>query len=503
MSFARKIGMIIAAVFVLATAVALLYFVPPEAFWVALGLGLAMVVYYILVLIIRKQNVREKYPKRWHSLFSLVSYFFILTIVFVVLFSFVVSSAMELVMMISIVFILVMNLMTVPLAIIHRFRESRMLEKELTEFPPVSIIVPAYNEEKVIQRTLENLVEAYYPNKEIIVVDDGSSDDTYKIASKFTGKGVKGIHRENGGKFAALNVGLCYAQGDIVVTVDADTLVARTSLVEIVKSFTDPDVGGVAGNLKVFNRNSFITRIQALEYLTQLEIVRRAFDNFGTVTVAPGAFSAFRKIAVAEAGNYDNDRLLEDFDLTIKLQKAHRILCGDSDAVAYTEAPETWRDVFKQRLGWYRGDFQNFWKHRDAFFNSKFGYMHSLTLPYMLMSMTLVPLAGIIVVASTILMLMSGEWQIVLGAFGLFTVLQLLVSLLALIIGKDDLKLCLYAPFYILGYKQFLDFVMIKALIDIILGGGQYLKRERVERYGFEEAHKPVRSHTALSGTRS
>jgi len=213
--------MIVAAVFVLAAAVALLYFVPPEAFWVALGLGLAMVVYYVLVLIIRKQNVREKYPKRWHSLFSLISYFFILTIVFVVLFSFVVSSAMELVMMISIVFILVMNLMTVPLAIIHRFRESRLLEKELTEFPTISIIVPAYNEEKVIQRTLENLVEAYYPNKEIIVVDDGSTDGTREYLK--TRKDIIAIFQEkNQGKGAALRRGMEAATGDIVLIQDAD-----------------------------------------------------------------------------------------------------------------------------------------------------------------------------------------------------------------------------------------------------------------------------------------
>ncbi len=490
MEKARKVWIILSALLVLVTAVAILYFVPPESFWVALGLAIAMVGYYVLVLVIRGQSVREKTPKPWHSIFSLFSYFLILSIIFGVLFFYVVSSAMELVLMVAIVFVLVMNLITVPLAIIHKFKEGRTLNTDLKEYPSISVIVPAFNEEKVIARTLENLIEAHYPNKEIIVVDDGSSDSTYEVASRYVNRGVKVIHRENGGKFAALNVGLCYAQGEIVITVDADTLVARTALLEIVKSFTDPDIGGVAGNLKVFNRHKFLTKLQSLEYLTQLEIVRRAFDNFGTVTVAPGAFSAFRKVAVAEAGNYDPDRLLEDFDLTIKLQKAHRFLCGDSDALAYTEAPETFRDVYKQRLGWYRGDFQNFWKHRDVFINSKFGFMHSLTLPYMLISMTLVPLAGIVVIASSIMMLLAGDWQTVLFAFILFAFLQLAVSILAILIGKDDLKLCIYAPFYIVGYKQILDFIMIKALIDIILSGGQYLKRERVQRYGFDETEK-------------
>jgi biofilm PGA synthesis N-glycosyltransferase PgaC len=240
----------------------------------------------------------------------------------------------------------------------------------------------------------------------------------------------------------------------------------------------------VAGNLKVFNRNNILTKLQALEYIVQIQIVRRAFENFGSLTVASGAFSAFRKTALEEAGFYDPDYLLEDFDITIKMLKSHQILHGSNEAICYTEAPETLRDVYHQRLSWFRGDFQNFWKHRDAFFNPRFGIMNKLTFPYMLLSMTLVPFASLIVIVTSVIMLIDGEWMTLVLAFALFAMLQLMLSILAILVADDDLKLALYSPLFIIGYKQFLDFTMIKALIDIIVAGGTYPRRERVTRIG-------------------
>jgi len=461
-----------------------LFFVPPGAFLVALGLAVAIGVFFTLTWVIRGQRVRERYPRRWHNAFSFFSYFFILTIVFSLLYFYAISSVIVILLMVALVFTVVTNFIAVPLAILHWYREHTADSGPLKHYHKISIIVPAYNEEKVLSRTIENLLEAYYPNKEIIIVDDGSEDRTWEVAQKYVQYGIKVVRRVNGGKYAALNTGLTYATGEIVITVDADSLVNRSALVEIVRNFVDLDVGGVAGNLKVLNRNNLITRLQSLEYLTQIEVVRRAFDNFGTVTVAPGAFSAFRRTAMAESGNYDPDRLLEDFDLTIKLQKAHKVLRGNSDAVCYTEAPETISDVYKQRLSWYRGDFQNFWKHRDAFFNTKFGYMQALTFPYMLLAMTFVPLASILVVATSIIMLLNGQGIILLYAFMAFVFLQFLLSVLAIKLGNDDMKLCIYAPFYIIGYKQFLDYIMLKAFFDVLLNRGQYLKRERVQRIG-------------------
>ncbi len=480
----RNVALFAVAILFLAMLLGIFYFMPVEAVWISLGILVVIILYYVVSRLIRGKQVRDKRPSRWQNLASLLIIFLVIFILFVVILRDSVSSILIDILLVSLIFTMMMNFLTVPLAIFHKLKEKKEMLKPAVYKPRVSIIVPAYNEEKVVARTIENLVEADYPDKEIIVVDDGSKDRTYEIAKRYERRGIKVVKRPNGGKFAALNTGIAVSTGEIIITVDADSLISRASLTEIVKGFENPEVAGVAGNLKVFNRNKLITRLQALEYITQIQIVRRAFENFGSLTVASGAFSAFRKTALEEAGFYDADYLLEDFDITIKLLKSHQILHGNNEAVCYTEAPETLRDVYKQRLSWFRGDFQNFWKHRDTFFNPRFGIMHRLTFPYMLLSMTLVPIASIVVIVTSIIMLINGEWLTFVLAFGLFTVLQMLLSIIGILIAEDDMKLIVYSPLFIIGYKQFLDFTMLKALFDIILSGGTYLKRERVSRIG-------------------
>jgi cellulose synthase/poly-beta-1,6-N-acetylglucosamine synthase-like glycosyltransferase len=480
----KNFAMVLVGAVFLVLLTGIFYFMPVESIWIAVGVLLAIVLYHFLSRLIKGRKIREEKPSQWQNLSSLLVIFIIIFVLFVVILRDAVSSILIHILLVSLIFTMMINFLTVPLAIIHKLREKDTPSVTSKYKPRVSIIVPAYNEEKVIVRTIETLVEADYPNKEIIIVDDGSQDNTFAIASKYAGKGVKVIHRPNGGKFAALNTGIAVAMGEIIITVDADSLIARASVAEIVKGFEDPEVAGVAGNLKVFNTNKLITKLQALEYIVQIQIVRRAFENFGSLTVASGAFSAFRKTAIEEIGWYDKDYLLEDFDITIKLLKSHRILHGNNEAVCYTEAPETLRDVYKQRLSWFRGDFQSFWKHRDTFFNPRFGIMHKLTFPYMLISMTLVPVASVVVIITSIIMLVNGEWLTLLMAFGLFTTLQILLSTLGILIAEEDWRLILFSPLFIVGYKQFLDFTMLKALIDVILSGGTYLRRERVSRIG-------------------
>jgi cellulose synthase/poly-beta-1,6-N-acetylglucosamine synthase-like glycosyltransferase len=488
----RNLAMVLVGAAFLVLLTGIFYFMPVESIWIAVGVLLAIVLYHFLSRLIKGRQIREEKPSRWQNLSSLLIIFIVIFVLFVVILRDAVSSILIHILLVSLIFTMMINFLTVPLAIWHKLREKDTPSVTSKYKPRVSIIVPAFNEEKVIVRTIETLIEADYPNKEIIIVDDGSKDNTFAIASKYMGKGVKVVHRPNGGKFAALNTGIAVAMGEIIITVDADSLIARASVAEIVKGFEDPEVAGVAGNLKVFNTNKLITKLQALEYIVQIQIVRRAFENFGSLTVASGAFSAFRKKAIEEAGWYDPDYLLEDFDITIKLLKAHRILHGNNEAVCYTEAPETLRDVYKQRLSWFRGDFQNFWKHRDTFFNPRFGIMHKLTFPYMLISMTLVPVASVVVIITSIIMLINGEWMTLVMAFALFTTLQILLSTLGILIAEEDWRLILFSPLFIIGYKQFLDFTMLKALIDVILSGGTYLRRERVSRIGDTPDLKPA-----------
>ena len=480
----KNIAIFVVAALFLILLMGIFYFMPAESVWIALGALIIIVVFHFLSRLVKGKQIRESKPNPWQNLTSLLVIFTVIFIIFVATLWDVVPSALIYVLLVSLIFTMMINFLTVPLAIFHKLRQTKEVFQPSTYKPRVSIIVPAYNEEKVVARTIETLLEAEYPNKEIIVVDDGSSDNTYSVASEFSRRGVKVVRRPNGGKFAALNTGIAVSSGEIIMTVDADSMIARAAITEMIRGFENPQVAGVAGNLKVFNRNKLLTKLQALEYIVQIQIVRRAFENFGSLTVASGAFSAFRKTALEEAGFYDPDYLLEDFDITIKLLKSHQILHGSNEAVCYTEAPDTLRDVYRQRLSWFRGDFQNFWKHRDAFFNPRFGIMNKLTLPYMLLSMTLVPFASLVVIVTSIVMLIDGEWMTLVMAFALFATLQVLLSILAILVADDDLKLALYSPLFIIGYKQFLDFTMIKALIDIILAGGTYLKRERVTRIG-------------------
>ncbi len=480
----KNIAIFVVAAIFLITILGIFYFMPEEAIWIAGAMLALIVLYHFVSRLIFGRRTRLARTSRWQNLSSLLVIFLIIFVLFVWILRDVVSSFLIDILLVSLIFTMLINFLTVPLAIWHKLRQRREESGPSSYKPRVSIIVPAFNEEKVLARTIETLIEADYPDKEIIIIDDGSQDSTYEVAARYQRPGLKVVKRPNGGKFAALNTGIAISTGEIIVTVDADSLIARASIAELVRGFQNPEVAGVAGNLKVFNRNKLITKLQALEYIVQIQIVRRAFENFGSLTVASGAFSAFRKTALEEAGWYDPDYLLEDFDITIKLLKSHMILHGNNEAVCYTEAPETLRDVYKQRLSWFRGDFQNFWKHRDTFFNPRFGVMHKLTFPYMLISMTLVPVASLVVVVTSILMLMNGDWLTLVLAFCLFTILQILLCVLGILIADDDMKLVVFSPLFIIGYKQFLDFTMLKALIDIILSGGVYMRRERVARIG-------------------
>jgi len=368
----------------------------------------------------------------------------------------------------SLMFTLFYNFLIIPLAIYHKSQEDKPGEPLI--YPSLTILVPAYNEEKCIARTVETLLEAYYPEKkEIIVVDDGSTDRTYEIARSYAWRGVKVLHRPNGGKAAALNYGQLFARGEVVVTVDADSIIGRRALVELVKMFQDLRVNAVCGNVKVLNRTNLLTKCQALEYIISINVVRRALDALGTVTVVPGVLGAFRRRVIRGGGLYDKDTLTEDFDITVKTLKQGSVVQASSHALAYTEAPESLGDLIKQRLRWYRGNFQTLSKHKDAFVNPRFGFLHSLSFPFMLLSIVFIPFADFIVIASAILGILEGAVIQVLLFLSFFILVQFLLSVLSIQLDGEDMKLAIYAPLFVLGYKQFCEFLTIKSIFDVLL----------------------------------
>lgn len=358
------------------------------------------------------------------------------------------------------------TMMFVPLAVYSKYKEDAM--PDLLVYPSISILVPAFNEEKVIARTIEGLLESDYPNKEILVIDDGSKDKTLEIANKYKNK-VKVLHKENGGKASAMNYGLAYAKGEIIIVVDADTIIGRQALKQMVKGFgNDKDVAAVAGNIKVRNRVNWITWIQALEYVAGIEIIRRAFDYFGSITIVPGALGAFRKSVLEGVGSYHKDTLVEDFDATIKVLKSGFVIQGTTRATAYTEAPQTFHDFYKQRKRWYRGNVQVLSRHFETIVNPRYAFLYRIAFPFMIISMIVLPFAGLAVVVTSIIEVINGDGFFVLQMFVLFITLQCFMSALAVRIDREDPRLILFSPFLVLGYKQIVDILLMKSVLEAL-----------------------------------
>ena len=375
-------------------------------------------------------------------------------------------------------------MLMVPLALYSKNREDNLSPAQ--KFPLVSILIPAYNEEKVIRKTIESTLEIDYPKKEIIVIDDGSTDNTLLIAKQFEKNGVKVLHKENSGKATALNYGINYVNGEIIAVLDADTIAGRQSLNEIVKVFeSSSDVGGVAGNIKVRNKTNWLTWCQALEYVSGLQISRRAFDLFGAITIVPGAMGAFKTNILKEAGSYNKDTLVEDFDATIKVLKSGKIVRGTTKSLAFTEAPEKLDQFIKQRKRWYRGNIQVLFKHKNALTNPRFGFLQKIAFPYMILSMVILPITGFFMLGSIILSIIEGDILFVLSSMGFFIILQYMLTALAVRIEKEDPKLILYAIFFIFGFKQIQDALLIRQLLEQLLR--RKAKWTSVTRKGFDE----------------
>ena len=263
--------------------------------------------------------------------------------------------------------------------------------------PQVAVVIPAYNEEKVIVRTIRSVLKSDYPNLRVIVVDDGSLDRTFDVAREAYPKEVEDgrllvLSKPNGGKAEALNLGLDHVEEEIYVGIDADTVIARDAVSKLVRHFADPRVGAVAGNAKVGNRINLWTRWQALEYITSQNFERRAMDLFNVVTVVPGAIGAWRTGAVKKAGRYPVNTVAEDADLSMSLLEDRYKVIYDDHALAFTEAPATARSLMRQRFRWSFGILQAVFKHRGAARTNR--AMGFFALPNILIFQILLPLVS-------------------------------------------------------------------------------------------------------------
>lgn len=259
----------------------------------------------------------------------------------------------------------------------NRYQQAYSLP--LAECPAVSIIVPAYNEEVNAVKTIENLLQQDYPHFDIIFVDDGSKDATHqKVQDAFYRYNrVKVLTKPNGGKASALNFGISQTRNEYVICIDADTQLKTDAVTQLMKRMMAPvnnnsETGAVAGNVKVGNENTILTKWQSIEYTTAQNFDRRAFDLINGITVVPGALGAFKKEAIEKAGGFTADTFAEDCDLTIRILRSGYQVINCTEAIAVTEVPETLKQFMKQRFRWSYGIMQAFWKNRDACFNPKY-----------------------------------------------------------------------------------------------------------------------------------
>ncbi|WP_043785871.1 glycosyltransferase [Solidesulfovibrio alcoholivorans] len=377
----------------------------------------------------------------------------------------------------------------------------------------VAVVVPAYNEDMVVLQTVQSLLACQHPAAfEIIVVDDGSSDNTYAMLREAFAdeKLVTVVTQPNSGKPAALNHGISLTKADIVVTLDADTIFTRDTIIRLAAWFADPRIGAVAGNAKVGNRINFLTRCQALEYVTSQNLDRRALTILDSVTVVPGAVGAWRRDVLEAAGGFSDDTLAEDADLTIRIERMGHVVAYEERAVALTEAPDTMRGFLRQRFRWMFGTLQVAWKHKDALLHPRYGLLGFCGLPniwvYQIFFQLISPvmdlwLAYTCLVSGIMWMWHPSSWSPdallkVVFYYALFMVADILAGVVAFLLERnEDKRLLAWLVPQRFFYRQLMYVVALRTFLASLRGremGWSKLERKAsVDSRQFRESDLP------------
>jgi peptidoglycan-N-acetylglucosamine deacetylase len=355
---------------------------------------------------------------------------------------------------------------------------------------PVSVVIAAHNEEAVIARTLEAVLDSRYPGRlEVLVVDDGSTDGTATVVRTFAGPRARLLRQPQSGKSIALQRAFGRARHPVVVTLDADTLFTPTTIRELVEPLGDPRVAAVSGNIKVGNRVNWLTRLQGFEYTLTLNLERRAYALLNCVPIVPGAIGGWRRDAVLALGGFTTDTLAEDTDMTLALRGAgHRIVYA-ARAVAFTEAPQDLRGLIRQRTRWSFGTLQCLWKHRRATFNPRTGTLGLVALPGMWLSQLVLPALSPIVDVGLMMSPLTPWRDRILVATAAYNLLLILLGGWALAADREPIRRACLIPVQNLVYRQFTYVMAMRAAVQALRGA----------RVGW---HRVVRLGTAVTGDR-
>jgi cellulose synthase/poly-beta-1,6-N-acetylglucosamine synthase-like glycosyltransferase len=276
------------------------------------------------------------------------------------------------------------------LLLVSFFENSKEIYEEenqdVTHYPTVAIAVPCWNEARTLGGTLDSLLALDYPldKLSIIVVDDGSKDDTYAIAKTYEVRYpsiIRVIHKENGGKHTAVNMALSVSTSDLFGCLDADSFVDRKALRTIVSYFEHhPKAMAITPCIHIRNPKTFIQRLQAVEYLMGV-FLRKSFGQLDAIQVTPGPFSIFRREVFGIIGDYRKAHNTEDYEITLRMHKHRLKIMNSHKALVYTVGPATVKGYFYQRLRWARGFLENSLDYREIFFNKEYGNFGMFTLP--------------------------------------------------------------------------------------------------------------------------
>jgi len=356
----------------------------------------------------------------------------------------------------------------------HHRRTARRLTAVPAEsdLPAVTVVVPAYNEAIGIARTVRSLEDTDYPDLEIVVVDDGSTDETAAVVE---GLGLDRVHlvrQDNGGKAAALNTGLELTDAEIVVMVDGDTLFERDTLRRLVAPLRNPEVGAVSGNTKVGNRRGLLGRWQHIEYVVGFNLDRRMYDVLQCTPTVPGAIGAFRREVLTEVGNVPGDTLAGDTDLTIAIGRTGRRVVYAEDARAWTEAPSSLGALWRQRYRWSFGTMQAVWKHRRAFLSGdpRERRIGRRALPYMFLFQIVLPTMAPLIDLFAVYGVVFTDPVKVLAVWGLFNLVQIGLGVLAFRLDGESLRPLWALPLQQFVYRQLMYLVIIESTVSALQG---------------------------------
>jgi len=353
------------------------------------------------------------------------------------------------------------------------------VESQSSFAPFISIIIPAYNEGINLKTSVESLLKLNYSNYELIIVNDGSKDNTKEVGESLVGmkNGINSkvkvslINKPNGGKAKALNAGIQYSEADFVVCMDGDSVLTPDTLKNAVSHFEDPNVGAVAGNVKIANRSKWLTDLQALEYVEGLNLARSAQGQLRMVNIIPGPIGMFRKEALKDVGFYSSDTFAEDADLTLKILAVGWKVNYEPNAQALTEAPVKLHQLLKQRYRWTRGILQAIRKHKKHLLNPTLNFNNTIILWGMLYEALIWPAMNIFAnIFFIAVALLNGMSSLIFYWWVSIALLDFMSAVYCIAVEKEEFRLVPWALVYRMVFVLVIDITKAMATIEEFLG---------------------------------